>query len=140
MLDLDKLSGDTAKQIIKSLLSKEIICPTDIRDSMCAEPTAEMKRVTDFTQMLFNKNPEHASIYYAEESNPSCWQQPLHKEWLERTIVLMEELQVSGEDELLKVYGEAKRIQEIINNLRTTQRKAFKLLSKMNGWDKLEPN
>lgn len=136
MLDLDKLSGETAKQILKNLYSQDVICSADVREAICNEPTAEVKRLTDIIHgVLCAKQHDDTNCpYYDEEANLYCWKQPQHKDWLEKTIVLMDELKISSEGEFTKVYGEAKRVQEILLQFKTNQPFAYKLLSKMNGW------
>ena len=139
-LDVSKLSGDTARMILKSLLVQECIDVELMLKAMKHDPSNELCRLTDSIHTMFCR--EHAKqdstcCYYDEENSEStneCWQQDCHSLWLDKTFKLMEEFELASESDFTRLYGKVREAQEYLAKLKSTTPHAYSMLCRLNDW------
>jgi len=141
MISIDKLSGDAARLILKSLVESGQVDEECVTNSIKLEPSADFKRLTDTLHTLFCRRPhrlvgeDNYCTYLEEDQVQDCWSLPAHQLCLNLTIKFMEEYKIANEIEFTMLYGKAKHTQEILNKLRVDEPRAYDLLKKMNGWE-----
>jgi len=140
-LDIHKLSGDTARMILKSLLAQEHINTELMLSAMKHDPSNELCRLTDSIHTMFCQ--EHAKqscicSYYDEESDNAskteCWSQEHHARWLDKTFSLMEEFELASEADFTKLYGKVREAQEYLAKVKSSTPNVYKMLCRLNGW------
>ena len=136
-LDVEKLSGNTARAILRSLLTQECINLDLIHAAMRQNPSNELKRLTDNIHLMFcqehNKNPCLCK-YYEEEEVDTTWSEEGHTKWLDKTFSIMEECDLGSEADFTKLYGKVREAQEYLAKLKSATPHAYKMLCRFNDW------
>lgn len=139
ILDLEKLSGTTAKHIITAMLEKCIVSEEAIRDCLRKDPPVDLKHLVDHVHQIFciQHGAKESSCYYYDEEGlviDQVWSSNEHQKWLEYTLKLMEECKLGNQGDFLKLYAQAKEQQEKLTKFKNESPEAWKLLSRMNDW------
>ena len=136
-LDLEKLSGNTARAILRSLLTQECINFDLIHAAMRQNPSNELKRLTDSIHTMFCRDHGHISclcMYYEEEEVDTTWSEEGHTKWLDKTFSIMEEFELASEADFTKLYGKVREAQEYLAKLKSTTPHAYRMLCSLNDW------
>jgi len=122
-----KLSQQSATTILEALVSNGLITQDQILQTLMSNPSTEMKRAVDFVHRLFctkkhDKGDTESGFtglcsYDLEDHFDSCWTEPAHIEWLERTSSLMRELEIFSEEVLLRTFNEASPLINLISQM-----------------------
>jgi hypothetical protein len=143
-MEIDKISGDTAKQILLNLIANKKVQLEEVESCLTANPNAELKRMTDLIHQLFCQVShedgacDYYCDYYKEEDTENIWKRDHHVGWLSITLEFMEKYNINTESALLNYIANAKMVQEKIINLKREFPASYEILLGMNGWLKEE--
>lgn len=140
-MNLNELTQDTMRSLLNYLVDSEMISEELIKKALKGAVPTEMKRMTDIIhQLLCTADHEreeglHICRYYQEELLTEGWTQNDHQYWLNRTTEIMEELQLTNEDQLRRELSKAKVMNTKLHDFKMSEPKAYQLLMRMIGWE-----
>lgn len=134
-MDLKGLSKDSAVAILEELVNEGIIQKEKVTSFLQRNPSNDMKRATDLIHRTLcqevHSGDEDYCQYDLEEVHDTCWNAAYHQLWLRKTFNLMQELEVSNEDELLKVFETASVAVARLTTIALERPKSYKMVLKM---------
>lgn len=140
-MNLNDLTPDTMKSLLNYLVESGAISEDMIKKAMKGAVPTEMKRMTDMIHQLLCKQNHHPDIsiyachYYEEEILKTGWEEKEHEYWLNITSEVMEELQLTNEEQLRKELTKAKTMNTKLHEFQVSEPKAYQLLMKINEWE-----
>jgi hypothetical protein len=140
-----KLNTQTAQAVLEYALSEGLLTEDQIALAISKSPTAEMMRIASLLHQASCQgdhdgegNAADFCPYYNEEFKElpphQLWQEPAHARAMKRAVDFMRLLELENEDEFVRVFKQATKLNSELNKQREEQPQAYMLLLLLRGW------